>query len=86
LLSESRCDQLERSERKDHLQSIRNNTRRMAGMMEKVLLLGSFDAGKEEFRPAALELTDIRASARKRNHVRHWPAMSHRTVALQNAC
>jgi len=53
---EDYLDQLERSERKDHLQSIRNNTRRMAGMMEEVLLLGSFDAGKEEFRPAALEL------------------------------
>ena len=53
---EDYLDQLERSERKDHFQSIRNNTRRMAGMMEDVLLLGSFDAGKEQFRPAALEL------------------------------
>ena len=53
---EDYLDQLERSERKDHLQSIRNNTRRMGGMMEEVLLLGSFDAGKEEFRAAALEL------------------------------
>ena len=53
---EDYLDQLERSERKDHFQSFRNNTRRMAGMMEEVLLLGSFDAGKEEFRPAALEL------------------------------
>src|SRR3981081_1688259 len=30
--------QLEKAERKDHLQSIRNNTRRMAALMEEVLL------------------------------------------------
>ena len=53
---EDYLDQLETTERKDHLQSIRNNTRRMAGIMEEVLLLGSFDAGKMEFRPAPLEL------------------------------
>ncbi len=49
-------DQLEPAERKDHLQSIRKNTRRMAGLMEEVLLIGSFDAGKMEFKPALLEL------------------------------
>lgn len=53
---EDYLDQLETTERKDHLQSIRSNTRRMAGIMEEVLLLGSFDAGKMEFRPVALEL------------------------------
>jgi len=53
---EDYLDQLETTERKDHLQSIRNNTRRMAGIMEEVLLLGSFDAGKMEFRPVPLEL------------------------------
>jgi PAS domain S-box-containing protein len=49
-------DQLESSERNDHLQSIRNNTRRMAVTMEEVLLLGRFDAGKMDFRPKPLEL------------------------------
>ena len=49
-------DQLEPIERKDHLQSIRNNTRRMASLMEETLLIGSFDAGKIEFRPEPLEL------------------------------
>jgi PAS domain S-box-containing protein len=53
---EDYLDQLEVTERKDHLQSIRNNTRRMAGIMEEVLLLGSFDAGKMEFKPVGLEL------------------------------
>ncbi len=48
--------QLEPAERKDHLQSIRKNTRRMAGLMEEVLLIGSFDAGRMQFKPAALEL------------------------------
>ena len=48
-------DQLEPVERADHLQSICNNTRRMAGIMEEVLFLGSFDAGKMQFKPAPLE-------------------------------
>jgi signal transduction histidine kinase len=37
------------------LQSIRNNTRRMAEIMEEVLLIGSIDAGKMEFKPATLK-------------------------------
>ncbi len=49
-------DQLETAERKDHLQSIRKNTRRMAALMEETLLIGSFDAGKMEFKPMPLEL------------------------------
>ena len=49
-------EQLEPAERKSHLQSIRNNTRRMAGLMEEALLIGSLDAGKIEFKPASLEL------------------------------
>ena len=49
-------EQLKPAERKDHLQSIFNNTRRMAGLMEEALLLGSLDAGKLEFKPAPLEL------------------------------
>jgi PAS domain S-box-containing protein len=49
-------DQLDKAERKDHLQSIRKNTRRMAVLMDETLLIGSFDAGKMEFKPAPLEL------------------------------
>jgi signal transduction histidine kinase len=48
--------QLAPTEREDHLQSIRKNTRRMAGMMEEMLLLGSLEAGKMEFRAEPLEL------------------------------
>jgi PAS domain S-box-containing protein len=49
-------DQLEPGERKDHLQSIRKNTRRMAALMEETLLIGAIDAGKMEFKPTPLEL------------------------------
>ena len=49
-------DRLEPAERKDHLQSIRHNTRRMARLMEEALLIGSLDAGKIEFKPEPLEL------------------------------
>jgi PAS domain S-box-containing protein len=49
-------ERLKPSEREDHLQSIRNNTRRMARVMEEVLFMGSFEAGKMEFKPAAVEL------------------------------
>jgi PAS domain S-box-containing protein len=49
-------DRLESAERKDHLRSIRKNTRRMAALMEETLLIGSFDAGKMEFKPTLLEL------------------------------
>jgi PAS domain S-box-containing protein len=48
-------DQLEAAERADHLQSIRNNTHRMAQIMEEVLLIGSLEAGKMEFKPVALD-------------------------------
>ena len=48
-------DRLEPAERGEHLQSIRKNTRRMAALMEEVLLMGSFDAGKIEFKPTLLE-------------------------------
>jgi PAS domain S-box-containing protein len=53
---EDYLDRLEPAEREDHLRSIRNNTRRMALIMEEVLLIGSFDAGKMEFKPAPLDL------------------------------
>jgi signal transduction histidine kinase len=53
---EDYLDQLAPAERKEHLQSIRKNTRRMTSLMEEALLFGSLDAGKMEFKPAALEL------------------------------
>jgi signal transduction histidine kinase len=53
---EDYLEQLDPAERKDHLQSIRNNTRRMAGLMEEALLIGSLDAGKIEFKPAPIRL------------------------------
>jgi PAS domain S-box-containing protein len=53
---EDYLDRLEPAERKDHLHSIRKNARRMAGLMEEVLLLGSLDGGKMRYKPAPLEL------------------------------
>jgi signal transduction histidine kinase len=53
---EDYLDRLEPAERRDHLQSISKNARRMAGLMEEVLLLGSLDMGKMQFKPAPLEL------------------------------
>jgi PAS domain S-box-containing protein len=53
---EDYLDQLNPDERKDHLQSIRNSTRRMAETMEEVLFIGGFDAAKIELKPAALNL------------------------------
>jgi len=53
---EDYLDRLEPSERKEHLQSIRKNTRRMAGLMEEVLLIGSLEEGKMEYKPAVVEL------------------------------
>jgi His Kinase A (phospho-acceptor) domain len=59
---EDYLDVLEPAERRDHLQSVRKNTLRMAGLMEEVLLIGSLHAGKMEFKPATLELrTFVRA-------------------------
>jgi signal transduction histidine kinase len=43
-------------ERDEHLDSINRNTRRMAGMMEEILVLSRLDAGKLDFQPAALDL------------------------------
>jgi PAS domain S-box-containing protein len=50
-------EQLTPAERQEHLQSIRKNIRRMAGLMEEVLLIGSLEAGKMEFKPNRLELS-----------------------------
>jgi signal transduction histidine kinase len=43
-------------EREEQLDSIARNTRRMAGMMEEILVLSRMDAGKLHFQPAALDL------------------------------
>ncbi|HEY5909886.1 MAG TPA: PAS domain S-box protein [Verrucomicrobiae bacterium] len=44
------------AERDEQLASIIGNTRRMAGMMEEILVLSRLDAGRLEFRPSALDL------------------------------
>jgi PAS domain S-box-containing protein len=44
------------AERDEQLESITGNTRRMAGMMEEILVLSRLDAGKLDFRPAVLDL------------------------------
>jgi PAS domain S-box-containing protein len=44
------------SEREEQLESIARNTRRMAGMMEEILVLSRLDAGKLDFQPVALDL------------------------------
>ena len=53
---EDYLEQLKPAERDEHLRSIRKSTRRMADLMEEVLLLGSFDAGRMEFKPGLLNL------------------------------
>jgi PAS domain S-box-containing protein len=44
------------AERDEQLESITGNTRRMAGIMEEILVLSRLDAGKLDFRPSALDL------------------------------
>jgi signal transduction histidine kinase len=44
------------AEREEQLESVTRNTRRMAGMMEEILILSRLDAGKLNFQPAALDL------------------------------
>jgi PAS domain S-box-containing protein len=46
-------------ERREHLQSIHKNTRHMAELMEEVLLLSRFDAGKMAFQPKAADLCSL---------------------------
>ncbi len=49
-------DQLSLGERQEQLYSIVKNTRRMAVMMEEVLVLSRLDAAKMDFKPAPLDL------------------------------
>ena len=48
-------DRLAPAERREQLESIIKNSRRMAGLMEDVLLLGRFDVGRMEFLPGPLD-------------------------------
>jgi PAS domain S-box-containing protein len=50
-------EKMQPGEREDQLTSIARNTRRMADMMEEVLVLSRLDAGKLNFQPAALDLS-----------------------------
>jgi PAS domain S-box-containing protein len=45
------------AERDEHLESIARNTRRMADMMEEILVLSRLDAGKLDFQPRAVDLS-----------------------------
>ncbi len=49
-------DALEPGERREHLDSIQRSTQRMANLMEEVLLLGMFEAGRMDFKPEWLDL------------------------------
>jgi len=49
-------DKLDPDERDEQLRSIVKNTRRMAELMEEVLVLGRLDAGKMDFSPAEMDL------------------------------
>lgn len=59
---ENYLEQLDPAERREQLESIRKNTRRMADLMEEVLVLGMVEAGRLEFKPAGL---DFRAFCRR---------------------
>jgi len=52
-------DQLDPAERREQLVSIIKNSRRMAGLMEDVLLLGRLDSGRMEFVPGPLDLAGL---------------------------
>jgi PAS domain S-box-containing protein len=52
-------DRLDPQERHEQLQSIIKNSRRMAGLMEDVLLLGRLDAGRMQFIPGPLDLAAL---------------------------
>jgi signal transduction histidine kinase len=49
-------ERLKPEQRKEQLQSITKSVRRMASLMEEVLLLGKVEAGKMECKPAPLDL------------------------------
>jgi PAS domain S-box-containing protein len=49
-------DKMQPSEREEQLESVTRNTRRMAGMMEEILVLSRLDAGKLDFQPSSIDL------------------------------
>jgi len=74
-------EQLESDERQHHLGSIAKNTKRMAELMEEVLVLGRLDAGKMDFKPAPMDLRTF--SARLVDEVL---AATERRCPIQFAC
>ena len=74
-------DKMEPGEREEQLESITRNTRRMAGMMEEVLVLSRLDAGKLDFQPAALDLNMLLPPRRGRGPLGDQPPVPHRIVA-----
>ncbi len=52
-------DRMHAAERQEQLESVSRNARRMAGMMEEVLVLSRLDAGKLNFQPAPLDLNNF---------------------------
>jgi PAS domain S-box-containing protein len=55
-------DKMQSSQREEQLASIISNTRRMASLMEEILVLSRLDAGKLDYQPAPL---DLRAFCRR---------------------
>lgn len=52
-------EQLSPDERREQLTSIIRNSRRMAGLMEEVLVLGRLDADRMQYQPASLDLAAL---------------------------
>lgn len=52
-------DRLEPAEREQHLRSIYKSTRRMADLMEEVLLIGRLESGKMDFQPRIVDLRAV---------------------------
>jgi len=49
-------ERLEPEQRAEQLQAVRKSVKRMAGLMEEVLLLGKAEAGQMEFKPVPIDL------------------------------
>ncbi|MBL9126946.1 MAG: PAS domain S-box protein, partial [Verrucomicrobiales bacterium] len=56
---ENYLDRLSDRHRQEHLRDISQCSRQMAGLMEEVLVLGQVEAGKLEFKPAAIDLAAL---------------------------
>jgi signal transduction histidine kinase len=56
-------ERMQAAERREQLDSITRNSRRMAGMMEGVLALSRLDSGKIDFRPAPLDMNIFAAAS-----------------------